>query len=72
MEAFGAATRACGARFGIQQFVRVASSRLGRDTSDDSCAFADAKNTKQKHVIKTVAAVLIFTINYVLEATEQG
>ena len=30
------------------------------------------KNTKQKNVIKTVAAVLIFTINYVLDATEQG
>jgi hypothetical protein len=72
MEAFCAATRACGARFGIQQFVRVASSRLGRGASDDSCAFAGAKKQQAENVIKTVAAVLIFTINYVLDATEQG
>jgi hypothetical protein len=30
------------------------------------------KKQQAEHVIKTVAAVLIFTINYVLDATEQG
>ena len=48
MEAFCAATRACGARFGIQQFVRVASSRLGRDTSDDTLCVCKCKATHQK------------------------
>ena len=66
------ATRACGARSVLFKRVRVTCSRLGRDTSDDSCAFAGAKKHQAENVIKTVAAVLIFTINYVLDATEQG
>ena len=70
MEAFCAATRACGARFGIQQFVRVASSRLGRDTSDDSCAFADATKHQTENVIKTVAAKSFMDINSVKQVID--